>query len=196
MKLAMQLDQIYFHIWQCLAAAARADPQPFGALQAATVGLDDAPNVRTVALRRVSEPDNLIVFHTDRRSPKIAELSRVPRIALVGIDPDRSRQIRVTGQARIVRDGPALTDAWRASCDHDLIQYRTALAPGTPISEPRDAFGERGEVPGPDEGFRHFCIVEVHAASIDWLDLSAPDRPERARFVRNGDAWTGSWVAP
>jgi len=192
----MTLDQIYIHIWHCLDAAARDSDDAFNAMQASTIGLDGAPNVRTVALRRVSEPESLIVFHTDLRSPKVAELEREPRIALVGVDSDRQRQIRVFGDARIVRDGPARLDAWNSSADHDLIQYRTLRAPGTSIGQPRDVFGEHGDVPGPDEGFAHFCVVEVRAARIDWLDLTEAENPRRARFVRDGEGWVRSWVAP
>jgi len=192
----MKLEKIYIRLWDCLAAAASESDHAFNAMQASTIGLDGAPNVRTVALRRVSEPENLIVFHTDLRSPKVAELDREPRIALVGIDFDRKRQIRVFGEARIIRDGPARVDAWNTSCDHDLIQYRTLLAPGTPIAEPRDAFGQMCDASGPDEGLAHFCVVEVRAARIDWLDLSEADNPMRARFIRSGDEWIHSWIAP
>lgn len=192
----MKLDRIYLHIWDCLAAAASESNHAFNAMQASTIGLDGAPNVRTVALRRVSEPESLIGFHTDLRSPKVAELDREPRIALAGTDSDRKRQIRVFGEAHIIRDGPVRVEAWKSSSDHDLIQYRTLLAPGTPIARPRDAFGEKGDIPGPDEGLAHFCVVEVHAVSIDWLDLSEADHPLRVRFIRSDDEWTGRWIAP
>jgi len=192
----MKLDQIYSRIWHCLVTAADDSQCPFNAMQAATVGVDGAPNVRTVALRRVIEAENLIVFHTDLRSPKVAELTSEPRIALVGTDAEHRLQIRLFGEARIVSEEPTRVEAWNSSSDHDLVQYRTLLAPGTPLSRPDDAFGEKHEIPGPDEGLKHFCVVEVRPHTIDWLDLSAADRPERARFVRDGDTWTQSWVAP
>lgn len=192
----MTLEQIYLRIWDCLAVAARESDYAFNAMQASTIGLDGAPNVRTVALRRISERENLIGFHTDLRSPKVAELDREPRIALAGLDPARKLQIRVFGEASVIREGRARVDAWKASRDHDLIQYRTLLAPGTPIAQPRDAFGEKGDVPGPDEGLAHFCVVEVRPVSIDWLDLSEADNPKRARFIRYGDEWIRRWIAP
>lgn len=103
----MTLEQIYARIWDGLAAALREEDLPFKVMQAATVGLDGFPNVRTVLLRGVSEQKNLLTFHTDLRSPKSAEPGREPRIALVGVDPVRSRQIRVFGRARIARDRQA-----------------------------------------------------------------------------------------
>ncbi|MEM5326378.1 pyridoxamine 5'-phosphate oxidase family protein [Paraburkholderia sp. JHI2823] len=192
----MCLERIYTRLWQCLAAATREGPQPFKAMQVATIGLDGAPDVRTVLLRSVCEAQNLLTFHTDLRSPKVAALSREPRIALVAVDTDRNLQIRVHGEARIIRDGPARVDAWHSSDDRSLVAYRTLLAPGSPMSQPCDAFGTQPGIPGPEEGLKHFCVVEVQAACLEWLDLSAGDRPERARFVRAGETWVSGWIAP
>ncbi|WP_114814933.1 pyridoxamine 5'-phosphate oxidase family protein [Paraburkholderia kururiensis] len=194
----MNLEQIYARIWDSLAASVREDSLPFKVMQAGTIGLDGSPNVRTVLLRGVSERENLLTFHTDLRSPKVAELSREPRIALVAVDAARSQQIRVSGEARIVRDGQARLDAWHASPDHDLIAYRTRLAPGTPMRHADDALGashDPHDVPGPAEGFQHFCVVEVRPARLDWLDLSGA-RPLRACYAREGDRWIHRWIAP
>lgn len=192
----MNLEQIYARIWACLADATGQGRQPFAAVQVATIGVDGAPNVRTVMLRGVSEAQNLITFHTDLRSPKIAELGRDPRIALVGVDSVHNLQIRITGEARILRDGPARLEAWKSSPDHRLCVYRTLLGPGTPICEPADAFGENQVAAGDDAGLAHFCVVEVRPETLEWLEHSAANRHERARFVRDGDHWVQGWVAP
>jgi hypothetical protein len=192
----MRLKQMYVQMWDCLAAAAREEDVPFKVMQAATISLDGSPNVRTVLLRGVSEQENLLTFHTDLRSPKIAELSHDPRIALVGVDPVQNLQIRIFGETRIVRDGQARRDAWESSPDHDLIVYRTGLAPGTPITHRGDALDETRDLLDPAEGLKHFCVVEVRPARLDWLDLSVADRPQRALYVREGDHWTSNWIAP
>ena len=192
----MSLERIYTRIWRCLAAATGEGPQPFKAMQVATVGLDGGPDVRTVLLRSVCEAENLLTFHTDLRSPKVAALSWDPRIALVAVDTERNLQIRVRGEARVLRDGPARLDAWNSSDDRSLVAYRTLLAPGSPVSQPSDVFGAQPGIPGPDEGLKHFCVVEVHPTSLDWLDLSDGDHPERAQFVRTAEKWVSSWIAP
>lgn len=192
----MDLEKIFGRIWNSLAAAAREENLPFKVMQAATIGLDGSPNVRTVLLRGASERENLLTFHTDLRSPKVAELSREPRIALVCVDADQGLQIRVSGEARIIRDEQARLGAWKASPDHDLTVYRTQIAPGTPTTHAADALGGSPSLLDPAEGFKHFCIVEVRPACIDWLDLSVEDRPQRARYVRQGDRWIPSWIAP
>lgn len=191
------LEQIYRLVWDRLDVAAREGPDAaFTSLQAATIGLDGFPNVRTVALRSVNALENRITFHTDLRSPKVAELTRIPRIALVGFDPNRHTQIRVFGEARVVSTAPYRLDAWKNSPDHELVQYRTRLSPGTPVDRPADAFGHAHMPSGPEEGFSHFCIVEVSPDRLDWLDLSAADNPIRAQFVRKDASWCFTWVAP
>ena len=192
----MSLEHTYARMWDCLAAAACEENNPFKVMQAATIGLDGGPAVRTVLLRRVSERENLLAFHTDLRSPKIAELTRDPRIALVAVDPVRNLQVRVSGEARIVRTGQARLDAWRSSPDHDLVVYRTRLAPGTPMNDPEEALDETHPMPDPDEGLRHFCVVEVRPTSLDWLEHLTAERQQRASFVRDGDIWLRKWIAP
>lgn len=192
----MDLAEIYSRIWDCLDRAVAGKNQPFKTMQAATIGLDGSPNVRTVVLRRVSEPQSEIIFHTDLRSPKIAELSREPRIALVGVDPVRNLQIRATGKAEIIRSGPERLEAWKSSPDHTLTVYRTALAPGTPIDSPDQAFGSGSAIAGEQKGFDNFCVVKVHIESLEWLEHSNNDHHERALYRREGECWSQSWIAP
>ncbi|MFP3559125.1 hypothetical protein SB861_52115 [Paraburkholderia sp. SIMBA_049] len=81
-------------------------------------------------------------------------LPREPRVALVGVDPVRNLQVRVRGEMQ------ARLDACRSSPDHDLIDYRTRLSPGTPVSRRDDALDMIHDVLGPDEGLKHFCVVQ------------------------------------
>ncbi|WP_321878350.1 pyridoxamine 5'-phosphate oxidase family protein [Paraburkholderia bannensis] len=192
----MKLDLVFSELWTCLANGTLAGHQPFKVMQAATTGLDGAPSVRSVVLRRVSEAENLITFHTDLRSEKIAELRRQSRIALAGVDATRNLQIRVSGDTNIVDDGPVRREAWDTSRLQSLIVYRTLLAPGTPIDEPRDAFDDPQKPHDAEAGFENFCVVEVRPDALEWLDLSAVEGHERARFVREGERWISRWIAP
>lgn len=192
----MKLAYVYAAVWEDLVSGVASGRVPFKIMQAATIGLDDAPAVRSIVLRRVSEADNVIAFHTDVRSPKIAELESDRRIALVGVDSDRNVQIRIRGEARIVRELEARRVAWESSPAQSLIVYQTSLPPGTPLDRPAAALAQKLDVLQPSDGFENFCVVEVRPSMIDWLDLSTADAPKRARFVRVLDGWEGCWVAP
>lgn len=192
----MMLAHVLAAVWENLVSGAAGGRVPFKIMQAATIGLDGAPAVRSIVLRRVSETDNVIAFHTDMRSPKIAELENDRRIELVGVDSDRNIQIRIRGEARIVREWEARRVAWESSRAQSLIVYQTSLPPGTPVDRPGAAAAQKLDVLQPSDGFENFCVVEVRPSMVDWLDLSAADAPKRARFVRVLDGWEGCWVAP
>ncbi|MCP3718315.1 hypothetical protein [Paraburkholderia sp. CNPSo 3281] len=64
------------------------------------------------------------------------------------------------------------------------------------MSHSGDAFDETHDIPGQAEGLKHFGVVELRPARLDWLDLSSTDCQQRALFVRHGDVWIHSWIAP
>lgn len=192
------LDPIADEVWRLLSAGANAGKtrSPFTMLQAATIGLDGSPRVRTVVLRRVCREQRSVMFHTDVRSAKVAELRHDARIALVGCDLDAGIQIRLHGSARIV-DAPHETrDIWNASRPRTLIVYRTPLAPATPVASPAEAHATTaGEDIDSSAGFENFCLIDVAVSKIDYLDLN-PAGHVRASFTFDAGAWRGEWIAP
>ncbi|MEM5317721.1 pyridoxamine 5'-phosphate oxidase family protein [Paraburkholderia sp. JHI869] len=192
------MDQIVDAVWAHLHAGANAGKErsPFTMLQAATIALDGAPAVRTVVLRRVSRERRSVMFHTDVRSTKVAELRRDARISLVGCDLDAGIQMRLHGVARIV-EAPAETRAvWNSSRPRTLIVYRTPLAPATPVASPAEAHATTpaGDI-DPSAGFENFCLIDVTVSRIDYLDLN-PAGHMRASLVFEEGKWRGTWLAP
>ena len=195
---AAHMDQILDAVWAHLHAGANAGKErsPFTMLQAATIALDGAPAVRTVVLRRVSRERRSVMFHTDVRSTKVAELRRDARISLVGCDLDVGIQIRLHGVARIV-EAPAETRAvWNSSRPRTLIVYRTPIAPATPLASPAEAYATTpaGDI-DPSAGFENFCLIDVTVSRIDYLDLNAAGHM-RASLVFEEGKWRGTWLAP
>ncbi|MDR3100313.1 MAG: pyridoxamine 5'-phosphate oxidase family protein [Paraburkholderia sp.] len=188
-------------VWSMLSAGANAGARvaaarsPFTLLQAATVGLDGAPRVRTIVLRGASEEKSTLTFHTDVRSEKVAELEKDSRIALVGCDLNAGIQIRLEGVARLAASVEERLALWSISRPHSLIVYRAARTPGTPIALPQEAHVASARPADSMAGFENFCLVTVDVQKIDYLDLS-PDGHKRAQFSRRNGAWQGGWVAP
>ncbi|MDR5820723.1 pyridoxamine 5'-phosphate oxidase family protein [Caballeronia sp. LZ043] len=187
------MDEILDEVWTLLDSGANAGAQrsPFTMLQAATHGLDGTPAVRTVVLRRTCRAQRSLMFHTDLRSTKVAELRRDARIALIGCDMDAGKQLRLTGTARIVEDPRDTRPVWEASRPRTLIVYRAPVAPGTPVSTPAEAHPD----PATTDGFEHFCLIEIAVSGIDYLHL-APEGHVRARFHFDAGSWRGQWLAP
>lgn len=196
------LDAAWRCIWTCLEAGAGPHRSPFTMMQAATSGLDGAPQVRTIVLRAADEASGALAFHTDLRSPKIAQLRRDPRIALVVHDLANHLQIRLDGEATIHADGAARAAIWAGSRPHTLILYQAPFAPGTPVESPPAArVAPSAQAASREAGFEHFALIEVRLTRIDFLDIS-PNGHTRVAFSRerdvdgDGNAWRGQWVAP
>ncbi|WP_396331406.1 pyridoxamine 5'-phosphate oxidase family protein [Burkholderia anthina] len=192
------LAQTYDRLWSCLESGVSVQRSPFTMLQAATLGLDGAPKVRTIVLRQVSRADRLLSFHTDVRSEKVAELRRDPRIAIVANDLDALVQIRAEGTVSICDDDAQRRAIWQSSRPHTLLLYRAPLRPGTPIESPAEAHIAASQSPGAaltDDGYRNFCLLHVKLTRIDWLDLARSGH-RRAVFDLNDDGYEGRWIAP
>ncbi|MGU7838142.1 pyridoxamine 5'-phosphate oxidase family protein [Burkholderia sp. AW33-5] len=194
------LTQTYDRLWSCLESGVGAQRSPFTMVQAATLGLDGAPKVRTIVLRQASRADRRLSFHTDARSEKVVELRRDPRIAIVASDLDSLVQIRAEGVATICEDEAQRRAVWQSNRPHTLLLYRAPLRPGTPIESPKDAHvtvspdTDTGTATT-DDGYRNFCLLHVSVTRIDWLDL-ARDGHRRAVFDVNDDGYEGRWIAP
>ncbi|MGY6242116.1 pyridoxamine 5'-phosphate oxidase family protein [Burkholderia ambifaria] len=190
------LTQTYDRLWSCLESGVGTQRSPFTMMQAATLGLDGAPKVRTIVLRQVSRADRLLAFHTDARSEKVAELRRDPRIAVVANDLDALVQIRAEGVASICDDEAQRRAIWQSSRPHTLLLYRAPLRPSTPIESPEEAHvtPSPGDAPT-DDGYRNFCLVHVTVTRIDWLELARGGH-RRAVFDVNDDGYEGRWIAP
>ncbi|RQS47252.1 pyridoxamine 5'-phosphate oxidase family protein [Burkholderia sp. Bp8986] len=192
------LTETYDRLWSCLESGVGAQRSPFTMLQAATLGLDGAPKVRTIVLRQVSRADRLLSFHTDARSEKVAELRRDARIAIVANDLDSLVQIRAEGVASICDDEAQRRAVWQSSRPHTLLLYRAPLRPGTPIGSPEEAHVAAGATrvtSATDDGYRNFCLLHVTVTRIDWLELARGGH-RRAVFDVNDDGYEGRWVAP
>lgn len=188
----MDLSAFHLAAWDALRLGASPTRSPFTIWQCATLGLDGAPQLRSIVLRGADEASRALSFHTDLRSPKIREISADARVSLVGVDLDSHRQIRVGGTAQVVVDAARVQQMWSAARPHTLILYQAPLPPGTPIDAP-----EQGHVPAQAEGdgFARFALIEIRLQWLELLDLT-PNRHRRARFHYEPAGWRGQWIAP
>lgn len=181
--------------WDRLMDGASPGKSPYSMVQLATVGLDGAPRVRTVVVRITDRATRTVAFHTDLRSPKIAEMQAEPRVTIIGYDMDGGQQIRLAGVAQIHNADSVALAAWGASRTRSLICYHSDLSPGAVLDDP--TLADQPD-PAPEDlhlGLDRFCRVNVTVEEIDWLDLAATGH-RRVRHVWAGDEWRSDWLAP
>lgn len=188
------LDEVLDRIWGSLMVADGDHRSPFSFMQAATIGLDGSPKLRTVVLRRVERNSARIWFSTDLRSPKIAELRKDPRISMAGYDLAERVQIRMEGNAEIDADSTMRLMVWRDTARTTRQGFRSLLPPGTPLDAP--SCTQAIEPTNADDGFENFCLVVMQVTTIDWLDLSSSHQTRAMFHQRQASEWHGTWVSP
>ena len=193
------LDAILDDLWDRLVdAASRARPA-FHLPAFATVDDQGLPAVRTVVLRHADRELGTLACHTDRRSPKLAQLGREPTAAWLFYDAAARLQVRATGPTAVHADGPRFDRAWAATPPQSRRCYLAPLPPGTPADVPTpnlpDALLDRDPTPAEGEaGADRFAVLETRVERIDWLFLRH-DGHRRATFERTGGGWRRGWVA-
>ncbi len=136
-----------------------------------TVAADGGPDARTVVLRRFDPPARRLVFHTDVRTPKAADLRRDPRGVFLFYDPDDHLQLRVRATATLHHaDGFARTE-FDGLPKHNRVTYASTGLPGA--DEPPDAPFDYPPKPPVDEAFAfaNFLAVACLIERIDALEL-------------------------
>lgn len=168
-------------VWQELARAAR-DRQHAWRTPVLATGLADGADARVVVLREVDVQARTLVFYTDTRSGKVAQLLEKPRATVVMWSPTLSWQLRCRVQLSLDTQGVSVLSRWaRLKLSPAAQDYLSPLPPGHTIDAP-----VRPTLPRDDRG--HFGVLFARIDSIDWLELHH-DGHRRARFDAEGARW-------
>lgn len=160
----------------------------------ATNGSDGTPQLRTVVNRGFDPATRILRFHTDARSPKIAELKADPRVAVHIYDRWAKIQLRLDARASVHTEGPVRASAWEGTRDFSRICYRVTAAPGDTVERPDDVAFTEGAAP--DEGEENFVAVTLEVHALEWLYLAA-DGHRRARFAwDHAGTLSQNWLVP
>lgn len=190
------LHDVLEQVWAVLAEGAARRDSPFHQGVFATLS-GHGPEARYVVLRHAERERARLTFHTDRRSPKIAQLQNDPRASWCFFGD--SVQLRFAGRAMPMLEGQYLEAAWQHIPGFDRHFYHLKNVPGTPLFDARGGLSEEVSLPMPeaalvDPGRLNFAAVEFHLERIDWLHLARGGH-RRAQF-ESADGWRGRWVQP
>jgi pyridoxine/pyridoxamine 5'-phosphate oxidase len=184
-----RLAEVLENLWAMLFKAARSRHGGFHTPAVASLGPDGMPQVRTVVLRNAARDRAELTFHTDRRSPKVAQLKSQPRVQWLFYDAQARTQLRVDAIADIISEGPVKEARWEASHPMSRECYRVALPPSSQVDRPES-------IPAPlPNGHEHFCVVHTRVIAIDWLYLHHQGH-RRARFEYNDAGIHATWLVP
>ncbi len=160
------------------------------------------PSQRVMVLRLVDWDKRQLRFHTDKRSPKCDELQRNAAVSVLGYHPDEKVQMRLSGLASILADGPEADAAWAESTEFAKRCYLAELAPGQPSNVPTSGLPADVEGRKPTEkevtpARTNFAVVLIAFDTIDWLYLAnSGHRRAKFSFDAGTDTWAHQWCAP
>jgi len=151
----------------------------------ATTGADGAPCVRSVVLRAWTPATGELVFHTDRRASKVAELAADPRACLLAYDEAARLQIRLRGRVAMQ---PALRAVWDALPAMSRLIYRVGTTPGAPVSDAPDLDDAAG--------LANFVVCTVQVTAVDVLHLAAGGHRRAVASLGPQGLGAATWVGP
>jgi pyridoxamine 5'-phosphate oxidase len=167
--------------WLELGRAAHDRDHPWRVMVLATVGNEGA-EARSIVLREASAETRELIYYTDSRSPKVAQIRANPKGVLVCWWPRPGWQLRLRVTQTIETAGLEVSSRWaRVKMSPAAHDYLAALPPGTAVDRYQPERGSR----------EHFAIVTARVDEMDWMELHA-DGHRRARLA--GD--TSSWLIP
>ena len=183
METPLQTEQeIRQRIWAELQRAVNDRHHEWRTPVLATIGADGLPEARTVVLRQAQASSASIVFYTDSRSPKVAELQATPHASLVFWSKRLSWQLRVRTQMSVQTSGPEVAATWdRVRQSPAAGDYLAAAAPGA-------ALPDASAPPVPADVQHHLGIVSAQVLAMDWLELARTGH-RRAVLTATGFEW-------
>ena len=175
-------QEIRQRIWAELQRAVNDRHHEWRTPVLATVGTDGLPEARTVVLRQAQASSASIVFYTDSRSPKVAELMATPHASLVFWSKRLSWQLRVRAHVLVRTSGPEVDEVWKRMCQSPAAgDYLAATAPGA-------ALPAASAPPVPAGLQHHLTIVNMQVLAMDWLELARTGH-RRAALTATSFEW-------
>ena len=153
---------------------------------------------RIVVLRKSDRLNNLVQYHSDIRSDKIAKLKANKNAAMLFYDKEEKIQVRLKVECTINHDNEITKKSWSKTHHISRKCYLVNNGPGTESDIPTsglipelDNFNYTKEQS--EEGYKNFTVIQCKIKSIEWLYLAAKGH-RRARFDLENNK--NNWLVP
>jgi len=169
-------------IWKTLVRATVDKKHPWRVVGFSTSG-PNGPQVRSVILRGVKPAERQLLFFTDLRSQKMAEIAHDARVALLFWNPRSNTQLRVCGNAAPEASELIVNGHWERIPDYARKDYATLSAPGTALDSANSCLDL-------SMARSNFVALNVVVQQIELLRL---DREGHVRLAFSPSA-SGDWT--
>ena len=188
------LEEIKNKIWSMLDNAIKDRSSPFR-IPVFICGSQDDFDGRIVVLRKSDQSNNLIQYHSDIRSNKIAKLKSNKNAAMLFYDKEEKIQVRLKVECVVNHENDITKQSWLKTGHMSRKCYLVDHGPGTESDTPTSGLKpeldnfeftmEQSEV-----GYKNFTVIQCTIKSMEWLYLAAKGH-RRAKFdlENNKEHW-------
>jgi pyridoxine/pyridoxamine 5'-phosphate oxidase len=189
------LNEIEQDIWRRLSDENSAFR--WGALATQTA---QAPRLRMVVVRKVLPLERTLLFYTDKRSAKVAELLANPAVGWLFYDDASKIQIRLEATATLHTDDFLAHASWQETPLTNRREYLSTMPPSTPVAEPLSGLPEEVlqkelTIEESEKGRVNFMVVASRIHTMDWLHLDRQGH-QRAQFSHTENGASAHWIIP
>jgi pyridoxamine 5'-phosphate oxidase len=158
-------------------------------------GSQDNFDGRIVVLRKSDQSSNLIQYHSDIRSNKIAKLKNNKNASMLFYDKDEKIQVRLKVKCTVNHDNEITKESWLKTGHMSRKCYLVDNGPGT--ESPYPTSGLKPELDNfeftmkqSEAGYKNFTVIQCKIQNMEWLYLAAKGH-RRAKFdlENNKEHW-------
>ena len=153
---------------------------------------------RIVVLRKSDRKNNVLQFHTDLRSQKVAILKQNKNASLVFYDKEEKIQLRVKVICEINNKNSIAEESWKKTQHISRRCYLTDSGPGSVSENPTSGMISRLEdfdytMEQSEKGYENFTVIKCEIKSIEWLYLAAKGH---RRAIFDFENKKNNWLVP
>jgi pyridoxamine 5'-phosphate oxidase len=199
-------DHLRELVWKTLDLASGQPDHPWRLPILGTVG-DGKAHQRIVVLRGVDLSQQLLLAHTDLRSPKVAQLQTNTHASWLFYAPAPRVQLTLSGPVRIHTDDETANSEWKRLPIGPKRDYLSPLPPGAlfpppcveesaPLERSASAPNRDPEISdGNDQGRENFAVLAGEVGVMDLLFIR-PVEHLRFRMTRTNSGWQMDRLVP
>jgi len=153
---------------------------------------------RIVVLRKSDQSNNLVQYHSDIRSNKIAKLKANKSASMLFYDKEEKIQVRLKVECAVNHDNDITKESWLKTGHMSRKCYLVNNGPGTESDIPTS--GLKPELDNfefsmeqSEEGYKNFTVIQCKIKSMEWLYLAAKGH-RRAKFDLENNK--ENWLVP
>ena len=181
-------------IWSMFDNAIKDRGSPFR-IPVFICGSQDDFDGRIVVLRKSDQSNDLIQYHSDIRSNKIAKLKSNKNASMLFYDKEEKIQVRLKVGCTVNHDNDITKESWLKTGHISRKCYLVDNGPGT--ESPTPTSGLKPELNDfnftmkqSEVGYKNFTVIQCKIKSMEWLYLAAKGH-RRAKFdlENNKEHW-------